>query len=299
MKITFRKYESIKDYLNILEFLEKSYLSYGTQFYNNITLFEFQCALSRGLVDSNASVDKALENYYIWFDDDQIVGIIEEESFCIDLEYKHLFEDMIKVAEESNKLREIESSWEVYDNDAGFENILLKLGYSKSQEYWTRRELDLQKFEKSTELPSGFSVGLALEHNNQDEIYKAYKLCYGIMFNKNIFSNFYETSTYRKELDLVVTGPNEELVAICSGRYDKKNKLATIEAVSCFHEYRRMGISEALQIILLNNAKKLGANSATVYTAMAERYLAPNNLYEKVGFKLSGNLYVWRKENNK
>jgi len=110
-----------------------------------------------------------------------------------------------------------------------------------------------------------------------------------------MIESFYKTSTYRKELDLVVVGPKKNIVALCSGRYDEKNKLATIEAVSCYHEYRRKGISKALQVSMLNAAKKLGAEKATVFTAMPEKYPAPNRLYESVGFELVGNLFVWRK----
>jgi hypothetical protein len=45
MRITFRKYKDITDYQKICTFLEKSYESYGTRFDNNLSLFEFQCAL--------------------------------------------------------------------------------------------------------------------------------------------------------------------------------------------------------------------------------------------------------------
>jgi N-acetylglutamate synthase-like GNAT family acetyltransferase len=145
------------------------------------------------------------------------------------------------------------------------------------------------------ELPEGFYIESVPNPKEHDEVYKAYKLCYGILFNKSIFHRFYETSTYRKELDLVVMGPNHNVVALSSGRYDEKNKLVTIEAVSCYHDYRGRGISKALLFNELNVAKELGAETATVYTAMPEKYPAPNKLYESVGFNLVGKRYVWKK----
>lgn len=45
----------------------------------------------------------------------------------------------------------------------------------------------------------------------------------------------------------------------------------------------------------LKNAKDLGADKATVFTAMPEKYPAPNKLYDSVGFKVVGNIYLWKK----
>ncbi|MEI5906671.1 hypothetical protein WAK64_06320 [Bacillus spongiae] len=157
-----------------------------------------------------------------------------------------IFDELIKVGEKFYSDSDNKIEWEVYENDTDYENVLLKNGYKKSEEYWVRRDFNLENSINRLELPKGFyikSVPNLIEH---DEVYKAYKLCYGILFNKSIFHNFYETSTYRKELDLVVIGPDNNVVALSSGRFDEKNKLVTIEAVSCYHEYRGKGISKAL-----------------------------------------------------
>ena len=110
-----------------------------------------------------------------------------------------------------------------------------------------------------------------------------------------MLKNFYETSTYRKELDLVIMSPDNKVAALCSGRYDEKNRMASIEAVSCYPEYRKKGIGKAMILYALNEAKKLGAERTTVFTAMPEEYPVPNRLYESVGFKVVGNLYIWKK----
>jgi hypothetical protein len=41
-------------------------------------------------------------------------------------------------------------------------------------------------------------------------------------------------------------------------------------------------------------AKALGAEKATVYTGMPEKFPAPNNLYESAGFAMVGKRYVWK-----
>lgn len=295
MAITCRRYKDIKDYNLICTFLEKSFTYYGTRFDNNLTLFEFQCALSCGLAEPVKSIDVALEKVFLWFDNEELVAFLDEECFCIAPNYRFIFDQLLNVAEDNYLDEEGTVLINVYEDDKDFEGILLNKGYLKTDEYWVRREFDLTKSLETIDLPDGFYFELVPDIKNQDEVYNAYKLCYGIPFNNNVFENFYKTSTYRKELDLVVIGPNKNVVALCSGRYDEKNKLVTIEAVACYQDYRRKGITKALLLHVLRISKKLGATKATVYTAMPEKYPAPNMLYEAVGFNSAKKIYVWRK----
>lgn len=295
MTITYRRYKDISDYEKICTFLEKSYETYGTRFDNNLSLFEFQCALSCGLEEPNKTIGESLEKVFLWFDVDKLVGILEEGAFCIATNYRFIYDEVVKVGEKFYSDAENKIEWEIYDNDTDYENVLLENGYYKSDEYWVRRDFNLKNSVNSLELPEGFYIESVPNLKELDEVYRAYKLCYGILFNKSILHNFYETLTYRKELDLVVLGPDNNVVALSSGRYDEKNKLVTIEAVSCYHDYRGKGISKTLLLHELNVAKELGAEKATVYTAMPEKYPAPNKLYESVGFNLVGKRYVWKK----
>lgn len=295
MTVKYRKYNNIEDYSLICNFLENTYLTYNTKFDNSLPLFEFQCALSRGMSDTNKSIDEALKNIILWFLDDELVGINEEDSFCVSSEQRYLFDEMIQVRERLNDKNLTDIEWTIYDGDTDFEKSLLSREYYRTEEYWVRRDMDLSNIIESTELPDGFHIVEAFNYSSREELHKAYKFCYGILFNKNVLDNFHNTSTYRKELDLIVLGPDKNVIALCSGRYDDKNKMVTIEAVSCYHDYRGRGISKALQLHWLSNAKKLGAKKATVFTAMPEKYPAPNRLYESVGFDLVGNLFVWKK----
>ncbi len=296
MAVVYRKYNAINDYKKVCTFLENSYEFYGTRFDNNLTLFEFQCALSLGLEEKAKSIDEVLDKVFLWFDEDQLVGLLEKDAFCLAQNYRFLFDEVVKVGEENYSNAENLMEWEVYEKDSDYENTLLNRGYSRSDEYWVRRDFELYQTQvPDNELPEGFKIESVPNLKEFDEVYMAYKLCYGILFNKKILQNLIETSTYRKELDLVAVGPDTNVVALCSGRYEEANKLVTIEAVSCYHDYRERGISKALLIHQLKAAKELGANKVTVYTAMPEKYPAPNKHYESVGFKLVGRKYVWRK----
>ena len=53
--------------------------------------------------------------------------------------------------------------------------------------------------------------------------------------NSNIFDS------YRDELDIIVMAPDHTPAALCSGRYDTKNKMASFEAVACFDDHCKKG----------------------------------------------------------
>lgn len=66
MGVTCRRYRDIRDFKSICNFLEKIYSSYGTRYYNNITLFEFQCALSCGLGETVKDIEEVLSDAFIF-----------------------------------------------------------------------------------------------------------------------------------------------------------------------------------------------------------------------------------------
>lgn len=296
MGITYRRYKDISDYKKICEFLEKTYLSYGTRYYNNINLFEFQCALASGKEGSLKEIDEVLNKAFLWFEGDELIAMLDGDTFCIASDYRDDFNEMVEVREKFSSEKDEDIEWEIFKGDEDFENVLKNKGYFKTEDYWVNRDIDSSTIESVLNLPVGFYVKVVPELKEHDRVYKAYKLCYGRLFNETIFGEFYKTSTYRKELDLVIMGPNHEVVALCSGRYDEKNKMASIEAVSCYHEHRKQGLSKVMISYFLNEAKKLGAKKITVYTGMPEKYPAPNRLYESLGFKVVGKSYVWRKK---
>lgn len=74
----------------------------------------------------------------------------------------------------------------------------------------------------------------------------------------------------------------------------KKNRMVSFEAVACFREHRKKGISKAMMLHALKVAKDLGAENSTVFTLNPEQFPGSNRLYESVGFKLIGNRYTWK-----
>ncbi|WP_113927992.1 hypothetical protein [Bacillus sp. P14.5] len=198
MSITYRKYQDINDFQRILTFLEGTYETYGTRFDNNITLFEFQTALSRGLAEPVKSIDEALKDVLLWFNGEQLVGLLEEDAFCLAPGYRYIFKDMVVAGEQQSIDGCGYRVWEVYENDSDFEEFLVNMEYVKSEEYWIRRDFEFSgTVTPEIPLPSDFFIRSVPELNNPIQVYKAYKLCYGLEFNEEIFNRMYETSTYR------------------------------------------------------------------------------------------------------
>ena len=111
-------------------FLEKSYDTYGTRFDNNLTLFEFQCALSCGLEEPVKSKDEVLIksicglmvlNYFLEY--------FEEGAFCIAADYRFIFDEVVRVGEELYSDIDNQVEWEIYDHDLDYENALVNRGY--------------------------------------------------------------------------------------------------------------------------------------------------------------------------
>lgn len=122
-----------------------------------------------------------------------------------------------------------------------------------------------------------------------------YEQCLGMEFDELSLRKARESYTYRDELDIVIMDPDHTPAALCSGRYDGKNKMVSFEAVACFKEHRKKGISKAMMLHVLKAARDLGAEVSTVLTLCPEQFPAPNKLYSAVGFKLVGNRPTWKK----
>jgi len=282
-----RKYRKDSDSTSVKRLLADNIRYTGTKFYHCLPLFEFQTTLSGFLGDSYEE-----DGMRVYFDEDTLVGFMQEELFVLKNGYEEIFSLMVSECEKDS---DEGAEFEIYAGDSVFERILSGRDYVLSGEYWTRRDRTLGEVQQTVRMPEGFILRQVDSDTDRDELTKLYQLCYGICFPKDTFAAFTKDSTYRKELDLVAVDKEGHLCALCSSRYDEQNRMVTVEAVSCDKQYRRKGLSRALLLHTFKTAKDMGAEIITVYTADSENNPAPNALYEAVGFKLVGNLRVWRK----
>ncbi|MBZ9625055.1 GNAT family N-acetyltransferase [Clostridium sp. FP2] len=303
MTISYRKYKDKEDLIKIREFLIESVSITGPKFYCNIGNFEYCSLLDLPQGKGLESIDEALKNIYLWFEDEKLLGGIspDEDSleFLINPNIRVPFQQMIDIGEMALKdsIEEYEKiEWWVYDGDTEIEEALIKKGYCNSGEYRPHRVFDYSVPVEIPVLPEGYYIKNLSEVSDKNSLIYIYKNCLGMPVDEKTLENFTENATYRNELDVAVMAPDHTVAAFCSGTYDEKNKMASFEAVACHSNHRCKGLTKVIMRYALQKARELGAEKSTVQTSDPKRHLAPNKLYESVGFELVGNINFWRKK---
>jgi N-acetylglutamate synthase-like GNAT family acetyltransferase len=303
MTISYRKYKDKEDLIKIREFLIESVSVTGPRFCSNIGNFEFSSILDIKQGEGIDTIDEALKNIYLWFDNEKLIGGISPDGdsleFLINPNIRVPFKQMIDIGEMA--LREsIEGyeqiEWWVYDGDTEIEEILIKKGYCNSGEYRPHRVFDYSVSVEIPMLPAGYYIMNLSEVSDKSSLIYIYKNCLGMPVDEKTLENFTHNATYRNELDVAVMAPDHTVAAFCSGTYDEKNKMASFEAVACHFNHRCKGLTKVIMRYALQKARELGAEKSTVQTSDQKRHPAPNKLYESVGFELVGNINFWRKK---
>lgn len=309
MAITCRRFQGENDYIKLREFLQESISVSGPKFYFNLNDLEFAFDLYEDKSYLEA-VTEQLDNSFLWFEDEELIGgiwIFNRIQLFINSKDKHPFNEMFKVAEEAvNKCIKEDSedlglsdfsecAWRPFDGDSELENVLIENGYYKTDEYWVLRSFDYSEAVEEPKLPEGYYIKTLSQISDINKVAEIYEQCLGMGFDEFTLRNTNKSDAYREELDIIVMAPDHTPAALCSGRYDSKNKMASFEAVACLREHRRKGISKAMMLYALKAARNIGAEVSTVLTLMPDQFPAPNKLYEGAGFKLVGNRYTWKK----
>ena len=309
MAITCRRFQTEEDYFSLREFIEKSIAASGNTFYFNLNDLEFLFDLYEGKSHLQA-IKEQLDDLFLWYEGEKIIGgifVYNRVQLFIDSTKKYLFSEMFKTASEAvNKyIKESkldinisnfsECSWRIFEGDSELENVLIQDEYYKTDEYWVSRYFDYTQSLEKSNLPEGYSIKTLSEISNVNKVAEIYNKCLGMDMDEFTLRHANVFDTYRDELDIVVMNQENEPVALCSGRYDEKNKMASFEAIACLKDYRKKGISKAMILYALRAARDLGASVSTVFTLCPEKFPAPNRLYEAAGFKLVGKRYTWEK----
>lgn len=313
MAITCRRFQSEEDYFKLREFLEESVSRSGSKYYFNLNDLDFYFDLYEDK-EHMQSITEQLENLFLWVEDEKIIGgilLFNRIQLFLNPTKKKFFREMFKLVEgEVNKfIKEgnganyvsdfSQCSWRPFEGDTDLENVLLEKGYSKSDEYWVLRDFDYSEPIKEKKLPEGYCVKTfseIQEPSDMNKVINLYEEYLGMGFDEFTLRNVKIFGGYRDELDIIIMAPDHTPAALCSGRYDEKNKMATFEAVACFDDHCKKGVSTAMMVYALKAARDLGAEVSTVLTLCPEKYPAPNRLYESAGFKLVGNRCTWKKE---
>lgn len=91
-------------------------------------------------------------------------------------------------------------------------------------------------------------------------------------------------ANYRPELDLVVLAPSGRPAAFALGWHDGPTQSVLFEPVGTSPEHARLGLSRAVCLAVMTNARSLGATQAVVGPRGDDAYPAPRYLYGSLGF---------------
>lgn len=175
-------------------------------------------------------------------------------------------------------------------------SVLRKHGFVPEQV----RSLQYSRFlnEPITEypLPAGFSIRCV---NGKDEVEQLVAL-HRAAFGTNHMTVEYRlammnTPQYRKELDLVVVTPGDELAAFCvCGFDDPDKKIGYTDPIGTHRSYQRMGLGKAVVSAGLFALRNAGAN--TVRLGTSSENVAMQKLAGTLGFmRVSEKLWFSRK----
>ena len=93
------------------------------------------------------------------------------------------------------------------------------------------------------------------------------------------------TPPYRSDLDWVALAPDGAWVGSCLVWLDPTTEVALVEPVGCAPDHRRNGLASAVSIAALHAARNAGAREALVCPRGDRDYLAPQALYQGMGFE--------------
>jgi len=203
-------------------------------------------------------------------------------------DYTHLLVEILDYAEKTFT-RSGMFRTRIYEHDHDLLEIVKQRGYEKDAEY---RECDSEYV--ITELPESFLSDRFRFQSmaNENNIEKRREI-FGRAFRHpdprewpTVFSyeELQRAPDYRKDLDLVVVGPDGEYVSCCIVWFDGKNKIAALEPVGSIV----LGMGREVVMEGIRRAAALGARSVWVGSGM--------RFYMAIGFKKRYVSYRWIKK---
>jgi ribosomal protein S18 acetylase RimI-like enzyme len=178
------------------------------------------------------------------------------------------------------------------------QGILTRLGYTKREGSEYQRRRSLQAPIPTVSLPTGYAVRAL---GDVQELPARSRLSWdafhaddpdGYDGDWSWYRNVQRAPLYRRDLDLVVVAPNDELAAFCTAWFDDVTRVGAFEPVGTASAHRRRGLGKALLCEGLRRLQGLGATTVHVGS-----YDDPAHaLYESVGFTEYDLSDPWRKE---
>jgi GNAT superfamily N-acetyltransferase len=251
-------------------------------------------------------LDKAsLGKIGIWEEDGMMVGLAHYESRLGEAflefhpDYRYLKRDMLDYTERtlygiSNDGKKYLHAY-AHELDEDLISLVKACGYEKDEEgNRPIYKFDISEQFPSIALPEGFRLKSLAEDCNWAKIHRVIWRGFDhegeppageeeLKSRRQMF----DTPSARRDLKIVVEGPEGDFVSFCGMFYESTRKYAYVEPVATDPDYRRLGLGKAA---VLEGIRRCGALGATVAYVGSDQ-----EFYKAIGFKKVFNSECWVK----
>lgn len=282
-----RTFSDESEYDQMLQMVRDTFAESGLPSYCNLGDLEWWRA--------SVSGGEGISACRLWFDDGRLIAFAwpsgEQTDLIVRPGFEAVEDAMIDWAEahirertegERKSGEPIESLLIAAESDTARQARLERRGYRLSGYSYYERWRSLEGLIPQPKLPEGF----AIRHITRDDELERRVAVHRDAFAPSKMSvekhqAVRRAATYRPELDLVVTAPDESFAAYCLVWFDESNKVGLFEPVGCHSDYRRRGLAKAVMYEGMRRLQSLGAEQAVV-NCKADSIHA-NALYDSVG----------------
>ncbi|OLS29987.1 MAG: hypothetical protein HeimAB125_20870 [Candidatus Heimdallarchaeota archaeon AB_125] len=304
MKIVFKPYSHNPDFLRIRDFLQETYVVEGDLINWTLERWNYAAYFIRNMFE--LSMDEWSKTIGIWeTEDGEIVSLILNEAvgrgetfFQVNPKYLNMipYREMFEFAEEK-LIAEIDGKFllrpRISEGDSVLEKIAEERGYIKREDVKeTTSSIKLDKDFSYPELLEDYKIMTMAEDNDIIKRTKAFARAFGNWGTENevqpsSYESLQKSPDYRKELDVYVVAPDNEIVSFCLVWFDDKNKIGILEPVGTDPDHRRKGLAKASNYEAIKRVKEMGAEKIFVgdgqqfYLSIGFQHHQYNNIWER------------------
>lgn len=292
MKLKRRRYQHEEDYWRIRQFLREVYLQNERR---EVCWPLYRWDYWRWQINENHAQYRLEAAVFIWETvDNRLAAVLHPDrageailQVHPDFRSSELEVEMLSTAETQFAVRQPEGQQQLtvwtHASERLQQDLLARRGYNRrgNPEIRFRRILDwaepeyslppgyhIRPLGDSGELPARAGLGWTIFHPQEAED----KSC-----GWEWYRSIQRAPLYRRDLDLVAVGPDDELVGLSTLWFDDVSRTAAVEPLGVHPLHRGKGLTRALLVAGLQQAYLLGAGLATVgSTADAADELDPD-----------------------
>jgi GNAT superfamily N-acetyltransferase len=215
-------------------------------------------------------------------------------SLAIDPSHVGLFDAVLAWASDVAGVR---VSVTVLSTESFLTQALVRMGYAADERghFFVAHHRALDDIPSAPPVPAGFRVRPV---RGDDEVAARAALHREVWASTDLTEDICRAMTrqwpYSFDFDWVAEAPDGRLVSYVLGWYDEVNRVGEFEPVGTLASFRRLGLSRAVGIAVLQAFRAAGGTRAMVYARGDNDYPVPRQVYTALGFRPCGRTVTYR-----